>query len=78
MTATAQKVASTPMAPYIGLMRGMSREDKQIVVTFLVEEMEEPQVRRQVPASFKKLRGMVNITDEEMAQDAHLAHIMQR
>lgn len=78
MTATAQKVASTPMAPYIWLMRGMSREDKQIVVTFLIEEMEEPQVERQVPASFKKLRGMVNITDEEMAQDAHLAHIMQR
>ena len=41
MTATAQKVKSTPMAPYIGLMRGMSRQDIQIVVRFLNEVMEE-------------------------------------
>ena len=41
MTATAQQVKSTPMAPYIGLMRGMSRHDIQIVVTFLNEVMEE-------------------------------------
>lgn len=34
--------------------------------------------KRQVPAAFKKLRGMVNITEEEMAQDKHLAHIMER
>ena len=41
MTATAQQVKSTPMAPYIGLMRGMSRHDIQIVVTFLNEVMDE-------------------------------------
>ena len=41
MTATALKVKSTPMAPYIGLMRGMSRRDIQIVMTFLNEVMEE-------------------------------------
>ena len=29
------------MAPYIGLMRGMSRKDIQIVVTFLNEVMDE-------------------------------------
>ena len=81
MTATALKVKSTPMGPYIGLMEGMSREQKQIVVMFLTESMaenEKPRTMRQVPASFKKLRGMVSITDEEIAQDEHLAHIMAR
>ena len=56
----------------------MTREQKQILVRFVTESMEEPKPNRQVPAEFKKLRGMVNITDEDMAQDEHLAHIMQR
>lgn len=33
---------------------------------------------RQVPASFKKLRGIVSITDEDMAKDERLAYIMER
>ncbi|MBO7069390.1 MAG: hypothetical protein J6W52_12085 [Bacteroidaceae bacterium] len=37
MTALAQKVKSTPMAPYIGVMQGMSRRDIDIVVSFLNE-----------------------------------------
>ncbi|MCR4958406.1 MAG: hypothetical protein K6B13_07365 [Prevotella sp.] len=41
MTALAQQVKNTPMAPYIGLMRGMSKHDIQIVVTFLNEVLEE-------------------------------------
>ena len=78
MTATAQRIKETPMAPYMALLRGMTREQKQIVVTFITESMEEPKPKRQVPAEFKRLRGMVNITEEEMAQDEHLAHIMKR
>lgn len=66
------------MAPYMALLRGMTREQKQIVVTFITESMEEPKPKRQVPAEFKRLRGMVSITEEEMAQDEHLAHIMER
>ena len=66
------------MAPYMALLRGMTREQKQIVVTFIKESMEEPQVKRGVPVEFKRLRGMVNITEEEMAQDEHLTHIMER
>ncbi len=46
MTAIAQQVKSTPMAPYIGLMREMSREQKQIVVTFLTELIEEQEVAK--------------------------------
>jgi len=37
------------MAPYIGLMRGMSRHDIQIVVTFLNEMMEEAEDSETVP-----------------------------
>ena len=66
------------MAPYAAMLRGMTREQKQIVVTYITESMEEPKVKREVPAEFKKLRGMVSITAEEMAQDEHLAHIMER
>ena len=66
MTTFAQRINETPMAPYTGLVRGMTREQKQIVVTFITESMEEPQPQRQVPAEFKRLRGMVNITKEEI------------
>lgn len=78
MTTTAQRIKETPMAPYIALLQGMTREQKRIVVTFITESMEEPMPKRQVPAEFKKLRGMVNITEEEIAQDEQLAHIMER
>lgn len=30
------------MAPYIGLMQNLTREEKRIVVTFLTESLEEP------------------------------------
>lgn len=81
MTVTALKMKSTPMGPYMELMQGMNRHDIQIVVTYLNEMLEKtnkPKASRKVPASFKKLRGMVNVTKEEMAQDARLAHIMER
>ena len=42
MTALAQRISETPMAPYAALLRGMTREQKQIVVTFITESMEEP------------------------------------
>ena len=78
MTTLAQRISETPMAPYAALLRSMTREQKRIVVTYLTESMEEPKTKRQVPAEFKKLRGIVNITEEDMARDEHLAHIMER
>ena len=65
------------MAPFIGLMQELTPEEKLLVVMFLTEQ-EEPKAKRQVPAEFKKLRGIVNITEEDMARDEHLAHIMER
>ncbi len=78
MTTIAQKIAQTPMAPYLALMRGMTREEKEVVVAFLVDTMNEQKPVREVSPEFKKLRGMVSITEEEMSQDERLAHIMER
>lgn len=41
MTATAQRINETPMAPYASLLWGMTREQKQIVLMFITESMEE-------------------------------------
>ena len=37
------------MAPYMALLRGMTREQKQIVVTFITESMEEAEESETVP-----------------------------
>ena len=50
MTA-AQRIKETPMAPYVGLMRGMGRQDIEIVVTFLNEIMEEQEIPENVAKS---------------------------
>ena len=42
MTALAQRITETPMAPYMALMRGMTREEKEVVIAFLVDLMKEP------------------------------------
>ena len=41
MTATALNMQTTPMAPYMGLMRRMTREQKLTVMAFLVSIMQE-------------------------------------
>lgn len=38
-TALKKSIQSTPMAPYMGLMRGMDVTDKQAVVAFLIDTM---------------------------------------
>ena len=49
------------MAPYIGLMRGMSRRDIQIVVTFLNEVMEEAEESETVPMTNAESQPAPNI-----------------
>ena len=39
MTAVARKLQETPMAPYMGVLQGMSREEKKIVIMFLTESL---------------------------------------
>ena len=91
MTALAQRITETPMAPYIGLMRGMSRRDIQIVVTFLNEVMEEieettpPKSNAEIirekyknlklSPEIQRLRGCMKLTEEEM-QDERTKYIL--
>jgi len=91
MTALAQQVKSTPMAPYIGLMQGMSRRDIQIVVTFLNEvmaEMEETTPQKsnaeiirekyknlKISPEIQRLRGCLKLSEEEM-QDERTKYIL--
>ena len=79
------------MAPYIGLMRGMSRRDIQIVVTFLNEVMEEieettpPKSNAEIirekyknlklSPEIQRLRGCMKLTEEEM-QDERTKYIL--
>lgn len=38
----AQRIKETPLAPYTGLLDGMTREQKMIVVTYITKSMEKP------------------------------------
>ncbi|MBR1449265.1 MAG: hypothetical protein IJ588_11045 [Prevotella sp.] len=50
MTALANKISETPMAPYAEVLRNMKPSEMQIVVTFLQEAMAEAQSPTESPA----------------------------
>ena len=52
--------------------------EKVLAFVKSLKPVKKEKVRREMPAEFKKLRGIVSVTAEEMAQDEHLAHIMER
>ncbi len=72
MTA-AQRIKETPMAPYVGLMRGMSRQDIEIVVTFLNENIAEMARKKfnipESPESKWFREHPVNFTEEELSDE---------
>ena len=67
------------MAPYLGLLDGMTREQKQIVVTYITESMEESAVeensnadivreklkRLKISPEIARLRGCMKLTESE-------------
>lgn len=55
MTTLAQRIHETPMAPYIGVLKGMSKQDMQIVVTFLTEKMKEADEQKTVSESKEEI-----------------------
>ena len=89
MTSLAQRISETSMAPYLGLLRGMSREEKQVVVAFLVDTMEEPiektnrEIIREkykslkVSPELKQLRGCIKLTGEDM-KDERIQYILSK
>ena len=72
------------MAPYLDILQGMSREQKQIVVTFLTESIKEPakagKPYKTIPVSqeVKKWRGCASFTEDEIESDARLKAILER
>ena len=81
MSTLAQRIEQTPMAPYMNIMRGMTREEKQVVVMFLKETMDEqPQksnrdiIREkysnlEVSPELKQMRGCIKLTDEDLKDE---------
>ena len=79
MTTTAQKINETPMAPYLGVLDGMTREQKMIVVTYITESLEEPIVeaksnteiireklkRLKISPEIARLPGCMKLTESE-------------
>ena len=79
MTKLAQRISETPMAPYLGLLDGMTREQKMIVVTYITESLEEPAVeensnadivreklkRLKISPEIARLRGCMKLTESE-------------
>ena len=63
MTAIARKLQTTPMAPYLNLLQGMSREDKKIVIMFLTESLAETEEENQEPRLSKeeRKRGLMSL-----------------
>lgn len=55
-----QKLKTTRMAPYIGLMEAMTREEKQIVVMYLTESMQAPEA-----GVVEKVRRKYNVAESE-------------
>lgn len=91
MTTLAQRIKETPLAPYTGLLDGMTREQKMIVVTYITESMEKPAAKAKsnaeiirekfkdmkVSPELKKLRGCIKLTEEEL-KDERTQYILNR
>ena len=77
------------MAPYVGLIRGMSFEEKQVVVAFIVDSMKEQEPknnaeiirekyrRLQVSPELRRLRGCIKLTEEDL-KDERTQYILNR
>ena len=60
MMSLTQRIAETPMAPYVGLMRGMSRSQKLTVVAFLVDAMQESEAGQTADADKRRLESALS------------------
>ena len=89
MTALAQKIKETPMAPYTDLLDALTREQKQIVVMYITESMAEQSTKSneeiirekyknlKVSPELKRLRGCIKLTEEDL-KDERTQYILNR
>jgi len=89
MTALAQKIKETPMAPYTDLLDALTREQKQIVVMYITESMAEQSTKSneeiirekyknlKVSPELKRLRGCIKLTEEDL-KDERTQYVLNR
>lgn len=78
MTALALEVMSTPMAPYLNLMQGMSMEQKLALVAFLIDTIQREERKKISDEDFVNellaLRYDSEISADEMKQTIRNSH----
>ena len=62
MTAAARRIESTPMAPYVGVMKSMSKQDIDIVLSFLHEVKKQAEESNDIVS---QVRAKYNIPESE-------------
>lgn len=78
MTALAQQIKDTPMAPYIGLMQGMSHTQKRVVIAFLVDSMQKADVEEEMPRQMLKPNPFKHFRHAKEFSDAERTNIMEK
>ena len=78
MTALALKIKDTPMAPYIGLMQGMSHMQKRVVIAFLVDSMQKADAVKENPRQMLKPNPFKHFRHAKDFSDAERTHIMEK
>jgi hypothetical protein len=90
MTALSKRIVETPMAPYMDLLKGMTEEDKKIVITFIADTMQKPaevksnkEIIREkfknlkLSDEIKQMRGCIKLSDEDL-KDERIQYILNR
>lgn len=85
MTTLAQRIKDTPLAPYVNILDSMTREQKEIVVTYITESMDKPKSNKEIiQEKFKhlnispeivQLRGCLKLSEKEQ-QDERTKYIL--
>lgn len=82
------RIEETAMAPYLGLLRNMTREEKIIVVSFLIDTLDESHKSKKeiiqekyknlkTSPEIKKLRGCIKLTEEDLL-DERINYVLNR
>lgn len=72
-TTPSRNITSTPMAPYMGLMRSMSLKDKRTVVDFLMDDMKEHNDKEMFESSLKEWQRDTRFLSSSSAVTSHPA-----
>lgn len=86
MISLSHRINETPLAPYLGILTAMNKEQKMIVLSYLYESLEEPKsdIKDQILEKYKNLHitdrahflaGSLSLTKDEV-QDERTKYIL--